>query len=494
MFHHHKGHSTRNLPLDAPDTPYSKSYAIVVSSTTLNDPDWNGVVNYLSKRHSNATLFVYSNNDVKSIHSGLQKAMPRYVAFVCQPTECGRLFVAQCHRLMRTLDNDPYIDAMWAIVTGLDAEHALKSIDNDSVAQPFIIQRAINFTTVDQTLFESCFTFSDAKKGCWFGKNCSLDDGSGEEKDEGTEYPKEPAQIFTDKLNEIEPDLLVTSGHGTEQSVELPWSLGKLEVEEHGLVPLGENSEPVAPIIEISSNPKVFLPIANCLVGHCTGPQCMVTTFLGRMGVRQMCGYTVRTWFGRAGWGTLDIWKKIPGRLTLSDAYFIQQARMTYDLKTINPRLLNFKFDLNVDDPDYGTVVEQLNKQYHLDQDNIDDKVLEEIYGLSYDHDTFVCYGDPAFIAKLDENKNEKILTTKFLRTGKNTHQFIIEYKDIEAAQSSQLPVGNLFTNRIESFNILNGFEYEPILSDNFIIILKPTPRDNQSTIIKIDFRGTIID
>jgi zinc protease len=382
---------------------------------------------------------------------------------------------------------------MWAIITGIDAEHAIKSIDNDSVTQPFIIQRAINFTNVDQNLFERCFTFSDGKKGCWYGKKCGLDDGSGEEKDEGEEFLKPPAQIFSDKFNEIEPDLLVTSGHGSEQSVDMPWSAGKLEVKENGLVPLDENSKPIAPIIETSSNPKIFLPIANCLVGHCTGPQCMVTTFLGRLGVRQMCGYTVRTWYGRAGWGTLDLWKSVPGRLTLADAYFLHQVRMTYDLKSINPRLLDFKFDLSDDNPGYETIVEQLDKQYHLDNDNIDDNVLQDIYGLCYDHDTFVFYGDPAFIAILDENKTEKILTTKFLRTGKTTHQFIIEYKDIESAQNFHLPIGNLFTNRIKNYNIINGFEYSPILSDNFLILLKPIPRDKETKIIKIDFRGTII-
>ncbi|UJR13687.1 hypothetical protein I4U23_000699 [Adineta vaga] len=489
---HHKDHSSRHLTLDSPNTPYSQSYAIVATTSTINDSEWNSVVNFLLDRHPQATLFVYSNNNLKMIHSDLKAAMPRFVAFVCQPDQCGRLFVAQCHRLMRTLDNEPYIDAMWAIVTGINAEYAIKSIDNESVDQPFIIQRAINFTNVDQNLFESCFTFSDGKKGCWYGKNCGIDDGSGEEKEEGNEYPKAPAEIFTEKLNEMQPDLLVTSGHGTEDYVEMPWSVGKLKVEDDGLVPLDENAEPVAPAIESSTNPKIYLPIANCLIGHCKGPQCMVTTFLGRMGVRQMCGYTVETWYGRAGWGTLDTWKSVPGRLSLADAYFLHQARMTYDLKSINPRLLHFKFDLSVY-PGYTTVVDQLEKQYHLDTDNIDDKILEQIYGLCYDRDTFVFYGDPSFIAKLNENKNGNQLTTKFLRTGKTTHQFQIEFKDVETAQNFQGPIGSIFTNRIENFNIINGFEYEPILSDNFLMILKPNPCDKNSTTIQIDFRGTII-
>jgi hypothetical protein len=55
--------------------------------------------------------------------------MPRHLAFVCQSNECGRIIVAECHRLMSTLDNDPYIDVMWASITGIDAEHVLKSIN-----------------------------------------------------------------------------------------------------------------------------------------------------------------------------------------------------------------------------------------------------------------------------------------------------------------------------------------------------------------------------
>jgi hypothetical protein len=481
------------LTLDTPNTAYANSYAIVVSSATLNDSDWSRVISHLFGLHPQANQLVYSDGTLESIAEHLRGLMPRYVAFVCRPTECGRVFVGQCHRLMRTLDNEPYIDAMWSIITGIDAEHAIKSIDNECVAQPFIIRSSINFTNVDHDLFESSFTFSDAHKGCWSGKNCALHDESGEEQHQGQDYPRAPALIFMEKFNNMQPDLLVTSGHGTEHSVEMPWSLGKLEVSECGLMPLDHSCNPVAPTIEASTNPKIFLPIANCLVGHCVGPHCMVTTFLGRLGVRQMCGYTVRTWFGRAGWGTLDLWKSVPGRLALVDAYFLHQAHMTYELKSINPRLLNFQLDLTDEDPGYETVVPQLDQQYHLPEANIDDEILKQIYGLAYDRDTFVFYGDPAFIAKLDENRSDPLLKTKFLRTSGNTHQFVIDYKDAETAQKFHLPIGNVFTNRIENFNIINGFEYEPILADNFLVVLKPKPKDPNCTTIKIDFRGTII-
>ena len=166
---------------------------------------------------------------------------------------------------------------------------------------------------------------------------------------------------------------------------------------------------------------------------------------------------------------------------------------MAYDLKAINPRLLDFQFDLAGEDPGYETIVEQLDETYHLQKDHLDEKVLHEIYGLTYDRDSFVFYGDPAFLTKLDDFYDEPLLTTTFLRTGENTHQFIIEYKDVETAQQDRRPIGNVFTSRIAKYNIINGFEYEPILADNFISIRKTKPRDAQSKTITIDFRGTII-
>ncbi|CAF1353860.1 unnamed protein product [Rotaria sordida] len=96
-----------------------------------------------------------------------------------------------------------------SIITGNDVEHA------------------INFTNVDQSLFESCVTFADGQK-----KNCSLDDES-REKTEGDAYSKPSVQIFIDT---------VTNDHRTEKSVYMLWLQGKLIVEEYDPVPFDENS------------------------------------------------------------------------------------------------------------------------------------------------------------------------------------------------------------------------------------------------------------
>ena len=55
-----------------------------------------------------------------------------------------------------------------------------------------------------------------------------------------------------------------------------------------------------------SSNPKVYLPIGNCLMGHIDGPDAMALAWMNSVGVNQMIGYTVVTWYGFGGWGVLD--------------------------------------------------------------------------------------------------------------------------------------------------------------------------------------------
>lgn len=55
----------------------------------------------------------------------LAPRMPRHACFVARPEEATRAFVADVHRLTRSLDDDPYADVLWGILTGFDATNAL---------------------------------------------------------------------------------------------------------------------------------------------------------------------------------------------------------------------------------------------------------------------------------------------------------------------------------------------------------------------------------
>lgn len=110
------------------------SYAVVVSRETYADTAWREAADALVKKHR-ATLMVYDGR-VEQVREALSKAFPRFACFVARPEEADRKFVVALHRMTRALDEDPYTDVFWGILTGYDASDALRIARHD---QPLVI-------------------------------------------------------------------------------------------------------------------------------------------------------------------------------------------------------------------------------------------------------------------------------------------------------------------------------------------------------------------
>ena len=81
------------------------------------------VEKYAEKYHPQVIKY---KADVNQSLATLRALFPRYAAFVAQPEEAGREFVVKVHRLTRKLDDDPYTNVLWGIVTGYSAADALR--------------------------------------------------------------------------------------------------------------------------------------------------------------------------------------------------------------------------------------------------------------------------------------------------------------------------------------------------------------------------------
>jgi len=99
-------------------------YAVVVSRATRGQAAWKKVVDALAAKHG-AKVVLYDKAVTESVEA-LRNRFPRYACFVATPREATRNFVAEVHRLTRTLDDDPYTDLLWGILTGYDAANALR--------------------------------------------------------------------------------------------------------------------------------------------------------------------------------------------------------------------------------------------------------------------------------------------------------------------------------------------------------------------------------
>ena len=90
-------------------------YAIVVQKDVAAGP-WGKVVQFLETKHKGKT-FAYERSP-EDVRKEVGAYRPRYVCFVCPPTEHFPNFAAAANRFCRTLDDDPYVDAIWGILTG----------------------------------------------------------------------------------------------------------------------------------------------------------------------------------------------------------------------------------------------------------------------------------------------------------------------------------------------------------------------------------------
>ena len=155
--------------------------------------------------------------------------------------------------------------------------------------------------------------------------------------------PADTTQALVSALNVGAPDLFVTSGHATERDWQIGFRYPNGYFKSKAGAMHGEDTAgQIFPVL--SHNPKVYLPIGNCLMGHIDGPDAMALAWMKSAGVRQMLGYIKPTWYGYMGWGVLDYFVEQPGRYTMTEAFFANQAAQ-YQQRLTDARSNNFLLD-----------------------------------------------------------------------------------------------------------------------------------------------------
>ncbi|MBN37341.1 MAG: hypothetical protein CMI29_02640 [Opitutae bacterium] len=98
----------------------------------------------LCKKKCDAQIIRYENS-VKESLSLLKKLFPRYACFVATPHETTKDLVRAIHLLSRQLDDDPYADLFWGILSGYDADNALLTARKN---KPLIIRNSLACTEI----------------------------------------------------------------------------------------------------------------------------------------------------------------------------------------------------------------------------------------------------------------------------------------------------------------------------------------------------------
>jgi hypothetical protein len=438
------------------------SYTIVSSSASTADPGWKAVIAALQKKHPEAKHVIWEKNVTECLPD-LTRQHPRYVCFVSQPNEASLEFVRGVHRLTRKLDADPFTDCRWGILTGADAANALQIA---AEAKPLVIHHTVSGTDLATERLESAQTFSELEAG----KRVVKAAGAKATSETG---PADSSWDIATAFSKPETGLFITSGHATERG----WQIGyrykngtwKSKGGDLFAVDLKGESKAIH-----SPAPKVYLPIGNCLMGHIDGPDAMALAFMKSAGVRQMAGYTLPTWYGYQGWGLIDYFVEQPGRYSLTDAFFANQAALIQRLRTHFPEIANEESD----DP-MGQISKPIPVGAAARSAGLNS---QDANGLLFDRDVVAFYGDPAWDARLadgplqwkeswkQETKGGSLEITPL--AGESSFAPI----NTNGSQRGHRPIIRFFDHRIDpaSVKITEGADLKPVITDDFLLMPLP--------------------
>jgi len=397
------------------------SYAVVIHQETFADPNWRPVAETLLSRHNGK--IVTWDDDIAKVLAGLRAIFPRYACFICTPEQATREFVRDVHRLTRRLDDDPYTDVIWGILTGYDAGNALQVARCN---EPLVAGRLLT-ATVGAPLdsYDAGVMFNELEPNTYWRKSAT-----GIEK---MSCPTDTTEMIVNALNKEAPDVFITSGHATERDW-LPgygYRSGVFKCDDAGLYAVdtqGRRYDVASP------NPKVHLAIGNCLIAHIPDRQCMALALMRSAGVRQMLGYTIPTGNGYGGWGVKDYFSELQaGRFTLAEAHYANGLALIHELE---------KRNLNTD------------------------AAADSHRGLPGDRDTVVLYGDPAWPVRIPPRP---LPWTQTVKEKDGHYRFTIETH--VRSDWDNRPVIELLPHRIHDVRIIEGAELEPVIGDNFILV-----------------------
>ena len=472
------------------DTIIDNNYVVAMSRVVSEDQAWADVAEALRLKHS-ADVVVYESSPCELLDT-LRSLKPRYVAIVEKPENIGRDYVIDFHHTSRNIDEDIYADFMWGIITGYDAEAAMRMVENST--EPLLIKDAV--ATIMELnsakWFDNYAWVDDHTKGLWGEKR-----GRDAEIKCDTVAPEQVLRKFTDLYAEFDPDLIVTAAHATQKNLEMPYSLGNLKPRDGKLYAEDKFTQEEWDL-QNSGKRRVYTAVGNCLIGDMTNTkESMAAAWLSGSNAATMIGYVVTTWHGRNGWGALKYWVTNPSRYTLAEATFINQQDFLHQQNEWYPQLINEKYCYE------GKFREELTAAANrlsevlgreVDLDNAEDW---DMVGFWHDRDVLVYYGDPKWQINLQSVAgDEDYSITSFMRDGKYVVKVVTgENFSLEKMRGDKfkqehvldLPFSYIFPARLSSPRLAEGQEWKVALDENFVLVYNAEFEPNSTYEIIID-------
>jgi zinc protease len=292
-------------------------------------------------------------------------------------------------------------------------------------------------------------------------------------------------------LEQPQTGAFITSGHATQRD----WQIGFRYPNGHWDSSQGKliSVDLAGKKREIQSpHPKVYLAVGNCLIGHVNGPDAMALAYFNNVGVRQMVGYTLPTWYGYQGWGLLDYFIEQPGRYSLAEAFLANQLALVNRLETYFPEIAR---------EDSDSAMGRISKPIPLSAAaKAAGLSAQDANGLMFDRDVVAFYGDPAWDARLAPGKLQWQQTWQQDPAGGSLEitplagAATFAPVNTNGSQRGGRPIIQFFDQRIDpaSVVITAGAEFKPVIADDFLLIPLPAA-DKEPQKIKVTFTAKLL-
>lgn len=378
------------------------TYAIVASKVVMDDPEWKAAtIDVLAAKHPGAQVLVWEANP-NEVKAELAKSQPSFTAFVVKPTQAGVSMTIALSNLCRALDDDPYVDTFWGVITGYDAE-AARAL---SAAGPIAIERALDCAGCDLTAFDKAWRYTEDHRGTMNFWERGVTDTV-----QDIPCDTDNTQGVLERLQKDNIQFMTTSGHATQRDWQMGYSGPNMAMvhKDGRLISVDTKKQRHA---AGSAEPKVYFGTGNCLIGDVDKPDCMVLSWLKDGGARQFMGYTITTWFGAQGWGTQGLFVDTAGLTTANEAFHFTNTGIVEKIRSYGiPDMMDFRFTEIKASGNFPVTPGMQHWAVGLAKSGKTQeavaKALQERVGHLHDRDVVCFYGDPALDARIADGRWE---------------------------------------------------------------------------------------
>jgi len=418
------------LAAGIPASAVGAHYVVVSSESTFADTAWKQVTDALKQKHAAVVMTYTGPAFPETLRQALAQELPSYICFVAKPEEASESYVRACHQLARALDDDEYGDAIWGIVTGFDADDAMRLALQGG---PLSVR---NVLLKSGGQFLEWF-YSGQYHGEMGEPHPLWTRAEGGAVARGFDTSADDTLTLVNTLNSNQVHLMLTSGHASEYNWQLHYPDPSPEgffVASNGRL-YGRDANSVTHLVN-STNPKIYWAAGNCLIAKIPGDSrrdnCMALAWLGSGGAAQMAGYVVETMFGYMGWGVGDYFIQLQGRYNFAESVHLANQGLIFDGRKHTPGV---------------------NRS-----------------GLIYDRDVFVLYGDPAFDARVKPVK-EALYDMSLQHTQwQGKVDFTLSIR-LNQAENLQRPLIARLPFRIQSPTVINSGLRPMEVADDMVIV-----------------------